>query len=333
MSSSCCLAPEDSKIRDSRPAPVAARGIQCNSDSVTSNTTGQATPPHTRDVLFDSDLPACCRPTPLRLPRPQSVIHQVTGGMDPNSDWSLGLNHWTLTVGVEWDEVVQDLTEALAIHLGRDHLTWDGLQAALADHGIRLNTEGVAWVGSQGFVTASLYSDLNRAAGRAYLNDGDALYYSADADSSDLNELVAPIVDLDGTTTMWSKAVLDQFEDAEGADLAILLRSVRITPILRGHLLGAWAAAQAIALFDHGRSLVATLAAPLARQDGVPGFVDNHQKFTDAEQVQWNAEQARLARHWAKHLGLTPLATDPNILVWHSAILNEALDSTLALWS
>lgn len=305
----------------------------CDSYPMTKDTNDQPAAPQSRRVVFDSDLPPCCEPTKLHLPRPHHVIHRVTGGMDPNIDWNLGLNYWIMTVGVEWDEGDPLLTEAIATHLGLDDPAWEDVEAALADHGIEFDTDHNVWVGAQECVTATLYSDLNRAAGREYLHNGDSLFYSADAESNDLNELVAPIVDLEDPTMMWSEEVLSEFEDAEDADLAILLRSVRITPVMRGHHLGAWAAAQAIAMFDHGRSLVATMAAPLARQDGVSGFIDDHQDFTDDEQTLWNLEQTRLAAHWAKHLGLTALASHPNVLVWHSAQQNEALDKTLALWT
>lgn len=74
------------------------------------------------------------------------------------------------------------------------------------------------------------------------------------------------------------------------------------------------------------------MAAPLARQDGVPGFADHHQGFTESEQALWDAEQQRLAGHWATYLGFTPLESDRNILVWYSGYTNDALDAVLALW-
>lgn len=57
------------------------------------------------------------------------------------------------------------------------------------------------------------------------------------------------------------------------------------------------------------------MAVPLARQDGVPGFIDDHQDFIDDEQDLWEAEQTRLDQHWARYLGLTPLASHPNVIV------------------
>lgn len=222
--------------------------------------------------------------------------------------------------------------EAIGAHLQLRDPTWRQVLDALADHGIAYSGEEPAWVGTQELVTANLYSHLNRAAGRECLGSGQALFYAADAQANDLNELLGPIVSLDDPDTMWSQATLDAFGDADGADLAILLRSVRISPIVRGHHLGAWAAAQSIALFDHGRSLVATMAAPLARQDGVPGFADHHQGFTESEQALWDAEQKRLAGHWATYLGFMSLEGDRNILVWYSGYANDALDAALGLW-
>jgi len=285
-----------------------------------------------RPVMFVSDLPHCCRLSPLRLPRPTSVVHVVQGGMDVDDTWDLGLNSWNLTVGVDWDQDDPVLPEAIGAHLQLRNPTWRQVLDALADHGIDHSGEEPAWVGTQQLVTANLHSDLNRAAGRKYLGSGQALFNAADAQANDLNELVGPIVSLDDPDTMWSQATLNAFGDADGADLAILLRSVRISPIVRGHHLGAWAAAQSVALFDHGRTLVATMAAPLARQDGVPGFADHHQGFTESEQALWDAEQKRLAGHWATYLGFTPLESDRNILVWYSGYTNDALDAALGLW-
>ena len=289
--------------------------------------------PRARRVDVDDELPECCRAVPLRLPRPRGAVYEVTGGMDVGTAWDLGLDAWTLRVGVSWDDEHDQLANAVASHMGLEEALQGELVAALADHGVEFDAFGQMWVGSQELVTASLYNDLNRAAGRMYLHDGRSLFGAADSDAAELGEMVAPLVNLFDRDVMWSDDVVDVLgEEVESADLAVFLRSVRITPILRGHGLGAWAAAQAVALFDHGRSLVATLAAPLSRRDGIPGFTDDHQDLTPAEEAMWLAAQDRLTRHWCDCLGLTPLEEEPSILVWHSQYRNEALEASLSLW-
>lgn len=304
----------------------------CQSEEVTEIGPVRALP-KARRVDVDADLPECCRATPLRLPRPRGAVYEATGGMDVGTAWDLGLDAWTLKIGVSWDDEHDQLTAAVASHMGVEDAPQGALIAALADHGIEFDAFGQMWVGSQELVTASLYNDLNRAAGRMCLHDGRSLFDAADSDAADLGELVAPLVNLFDEEVMWSDDVVDVLgEEVESTDLAIFLRSVRITPILRGHGLGAWAAAQAVALFDHGRSVVATLAAPLSRRDGIPGFTDDHQDLTPAEEATWLAAQNRLARYWSDRLGLVPLEEEPSILVWHSQYRNEALEASLALW-
>jgi hypothetical protein len=102
---------------------------------------------------------------------------------------------------------------------------------------------------------------------------------------------------------------------------------------MRGHRLGAWTAAQSIALFDQGNCLVATQAALLDKRDAVPGFSDHARDLTGQESALWRTEQDRLAEQWRTQLGLVPLVHDPTILTWHTGFRNEAIKRTLSLWS
>lgn len=288
---------------------------------------------HGRQVRFVEDLPACCTSGPLRLPRPTEVQHKVVGGSAYASDWSLGLNQWWLEIGVAWSDAEAEVSDALTGHHPDSSGDDEDMEDVLAAHGVHLDAEGIAWVGEQHFIVANLMSDLDAASGREYLESGRSLWYAATGESSDLETLVAPLVSTqdDG---LWSEDVNEQWSEAEIMTGTVhLLRSVHVTPAVRGHRLGAWAAAQSIALFDQGRTLVATYAAPFDKRDAIPGYVPSDGPLTPDQWAAWNAEQRRLARHWATTLGLRPLASNPNVLTWHSTIINEALQDTLRQWS
>lgn len=287
-------------------------------------------------VRYPEDLPACCTPQRLRLPTPDRVHHHVNGGMHNYTAWELGLDHWNLDVGVGWwEEGTQTVAEALAEHTGDKDLpnNEDATAKALAAHGLTLDQQGMAWVGTQEFMVARLFNEMSTYAGREVLASGAALWQSADDQAGDLDALVAPVVDLNGG--LWNDSVIDQWGDeAEMTDTAILLRAVHITPVMRGHGLGAWAAAHAITLFDSSRSLVITKAAPLSRQDAIPGLDDDDRAdLTSEQQALWDAEQNRLARHWRNTLGFKPLPEDPTILTWCSAYQNPTLGKAMSRYA
>jgi len=212
-------------------------------------------------VRFVDELPPCCLQTPLRLPRPHLLRHRITGG-DDGAGWELGLNLWALTVGVAWADGPEDLVEALATHLGKAPETPGETLANLALHGIVFDAEEVAWVGAVNLAVAALHSTLAAAAGRNPLEEGSDLLDAADAESGDLEHLVGALVSV-RDDQIWSEEILNWWPDATEAAVAILVRTVHITPVMRGHRLGAWAAAQSIGHFDQDRSLVALSAAPI----------------------------------------------------------------------
>lgn len=283
-------------------------------------------------VRFVDELPPCCLQTPLRLPRPHLLRHRITGGND-GAGWDLGLNLWALTVGVSWVDGAEDLVEALTAHLGKAPETVEETLANLALHGIVFDAEEVAWVGAADLAVAALRSTLAAAAGRNPLEEGSDLLDAADAEAGDLEHLVGAVVSVSDDDQIWSEEILERWPEATEAAIAILVRTVHITPVMRGHRLGAWAAAQSIAHFEQNRSLVALSAAPIEGRDVRLMRVDDDAEFTEWETAKWQSEQRRLADHWQSHLGLTPLATNPNVLVWCSAFENPAIEGTLRLWS
>lgn len=286
---------------------------------------------------FADELPDCCTTRLLRLPRPLEVFLRAESSLGRSPMWDVGLDPWTVQVGVSYDdefgEVEFELGAVLAEHLGRtDPLGLTEGVEVLAAHGMHLDDNGDAWIGEQNLVVAILNSDLAAAAGRMTISNGRNLFNAADAEAQDLMELVEPLVPNRGSMDLWSKGIVDTCSEAEMADAVILLRAVDITPVMRGHRLGAWAAAQSIALFDHGSTLVVTKAAPLEKRDAIPGFT-GREELTPQQTRLWNAEQARLAEHWRTHLGLNPLPEDPNVLFWYSAYINDALKATLGAWA
>lgn len=291
--------------------------------------------PQKRYVQHVQDLPACCRPTPLNLPIAAAPIYRVAGRSDTQA-WGLGLDMWHLDVGIslelDFDNV---LARTIADHVaptdGHDDLPDDFVERALNDHGVRLDDYGTAWVGRQTLNVARFHSSDNAAAGREYISGPASLAYAADELASDLIRLVEPLV-ADDDEDLWVDEIIDRWPEVEYADAAILLRSVTISPIARGHNLGAWAAAQSIALFAHPNTLIATMAAPLTPQDVLPEMTDPHARMNPEQRARWGAMQKRLANHWATQLGLTPLTTHPDILVGSTAYLNEALTRTLGIY-
>jgi hypothetical protein len=252
--------------------------------------------------------------------------------------WAAGLNGWSLRVGVSWlDEKRVALANVVGNHEGLDEWGDEKTVEALARHGVVLDVSGNAWVGQQDVVTAVLGSGLADAAGRMTIQDGSDLAEAADDAAGDLINLVSPLMaDPDDEDGLWGDGVLAAYPDANMAQAVILLRSVNITPVLRGHHLGAWAAAQSVALFDQGSSLVATQAAPFEERDAIPGYGQDgnrHRRLSPEESALWKAEQARLAEQWRTQLGLTPLPDEPETLFWYSGHRNEGIKNALAHWA
>ncbi len=205
--------------------------------------------------------------------------------------------------------------------------------AALVSHRILLDDEGRAWVGEQDVVVANLDNPLAEAAGRAVITNASQLWDAADADAGDLEALVGSLVTGHEPGELWQPDVLRLWPEAIVTDALIMLRGVNVTPILRGHRLGAWTAAQSVAIFDHGQSLVALKAAPLALRDVLSEAVAHERHLTDHESKLWRAEQVRLAQQWHAQLGMQPLASDSTVLTWHTSYINLAIKETLRHWA
>jgi hypothetical protein len=260
-----------------------------------------------------------------------------TGGQE----WELGLMGWQASINVGWREL-DEVAEALEDHhdgTGRR----DDLFAVLAAHGVPLRDEefALARVGAQDALHARLWDELGRASGRHYLADMRDVYRSADELSQEAARLVGALLRWDGPNEAADDLAFDDVglsdEVRDLTDLmtqeVLLLNSVHITPVLRGHLLGAWGAAQTIASLTGINCLIATEAAPLDKRDAAPDFDDSQTELSETQQRQWHAEQERLAGHWAVHLGLSPLPSQTHVLVGHKGMVNAALEETLALWS
>jgi hypothetical protein len=282
-------------------------------------------------IRFQDELPSCCEQRRLRLPRPTHASVDVRGGFGQSDFWELGLDEWVLRVGVSWWGQDQLLAETVDRHVG----CTDDVESALAAHGVSLDEDefGTAWVGEQVLLVARIMSTLGAAAGQRFISDGLDLLEAADDAAGDLEELVGPLVaGSDDDNDLWNAGVVDAWPEAFATNAVILLRSVNVTPVMRGHLLGAWAAAQAVNLFDQGSTLVATKAAPLEYRDAVTG-INYDDELTPEHSAMWSAEQDRLAKHWQTHLGLRPMPDTPSVLTWHTAYKNEAIERTLRLWA
>jgi len=77
------------------------------------------------------------------------------------------------------------------------------------------------------------------------LEEGSDLLDAADAEAGDLEHLVGAVVSVSDDDQIWSEEILDRWPEATEAALAILVRTVHITPVMRGHRLGASAADKA----------------------------------------------------------------------------------------
>lgn len=267
------------------------------------------------------------------MPRPSEVDFDATGAFGQSEAWTMGLDDWQVRVAVRWDDTgIDALYEAANTHTNGGVSDEPQLVEVLAQHGVHVDDEWRAYVGEQDLVIARIYSDLAEASGREVITTGYQLWEAADAHASDLEQLVAPLIDPSHVGDLWGEEIFDHLLGADMTGTVILLRAVNITPVMRGHGLGAWAAAQSVALFDPGDTLVATLAAPLSIQDAVPAHRD-HEDLTAQESTLWQTEQDRLAQHWEAKLGLTPLASNPYVLVWHTSARNDPIQETLASWT
>lgn len=283
-------------------------------------------------IRFVDELPDCCAVERLKMPRPESVELGATGQFS-GLMWSLGLDDWRISVDASWYGAEDELQAAVASHLSRPLKDFAEAAQVLAQHGVHLDDELSAPLGQQDVVVARVGSPWAHASGRQLIQSGADLLEAADAEAGDLEMLVSPLVAAEESSNeLWCQEVIDQVSDASFTDVVILLRAVAVTPTARGWGLGAWAAAQSVALFDSGNSMVATLASPISRRDVFPlsGALDRD--MTPAELTSWDAEQERLRRHWRTELGLTPLSADPNVLYGHTSRINEPMERSLARW-
>jgi len=282
-------------------------------------------------VWFSDQLPACCAAGPLRLPRPVGVQKHIANGDDLHAE-DLGLVEWTLRVGVQWEYGEEDLADALGSHLGRRPASTQETLDVLSAHGVAFDDLDVAWVGVQTFVVAYLGNWLGEAAGNHRLRSGSDLLYAADAESPILEQVVGAVVETAKPGHLWSAEVLQRWPESDEASALIVLLGARITPALRGHHLGAWAAAQSIAQFDQQRSLVVGLASPIATRDVLSEVLDEDREWTELESARWRSQERWLAGYGQAHLGLSKLS-DPNLLGWYSGETNPTLEATLRDWS
>ncbi|GAA1706944.1 hypothetical protein GCM10009745_63510 [Kribbella yunnanensis] len=278
-------------------------------------------------VDYAGDLPQCCESTQLRLPRPDDAVFEVKGKFGHSEAWCAGLEEWHVRIGVSWEGD----DEQTLLGTVEQHSRESDPESLLVAHGVSIDEDRYAWVGEVALVVTRLDVPVGRD--REVLSDGRDLWMAADAIAEDLGRLATPLAasgdeDFDG----WSSAVHEAWPNAFGTDAVILLRSARVTPVLRGHLLGAWACAQAVDLFDHGSTLVAAEAAPLQWRDAHSGIHPDQLSLSPDDSKVWQAEQTRLAKHLHKHLGLAPLPGHPSILTWHTTYRNDAFTSTLDLW-
>ncbi|MGW6279600.1 hypothetical protein [Kribbella sp. NPDC055071] len=140
----------------------------------------------------------------------------------------------------------------------------------LAAHGVEFDEDGYAWVGEANLLVARLGAPDGQL--RRSIRDIGGLLDAADEVAGDLERLVAPLVAFRDDDDEWSPTVSEIWPEAFVTDTVVLLRSVRITPVLRGHSLGAWTSAQGIQLFDQSSTIVATEAAP-------PGMARRHSRM------------------------------------------------------
>ncbi len=284
-------------------------------------------------IAYPGDLPPCCHTGRLRLPRPSRASLRICGGSWDGLDWDPGHNHWTVWVGVEWsDDTFTSVSDALGRHLSHDVSGREAVFEALAGHGLVLGGDGVAVVGYQNVMTARLDDTMGAAAGRGLLQDGADLRGAADAAAEDLIDLVDQLVSHGEDRGVVFEAA-PVVANAESCRSMLLLRGVRITPVMWGHGLGAWGAAQSIALLDDASTLVAPKAAPLLRRDAAAELSDADGELTPSQSRRWKSEHRRLARHWQTQLGLQPMPSHPSVLTWPIMRINDTIDSTLRAYA
>ncbi|MBO3084095.1 hypothetical protein [Cellulomonas fengjieae] len=280
----------------------------------------------TEAYYFADGLPGCCATQQLRL-RVRYLEMQLTTGHDHDA-WAVGLDSWDMTVRVDLsdDEQLGEWRVALEEHLGRSLMSDAELDEALLDHGIGINGDRGARVADATFVVARFDDDTGAGADRPVISDGHSLALAADDAADDLIDTVAPIV---GADEMFSDEICELFPDAAVSDALLILRTVRVAPVVRGNGIGAWAVARAVSALVGGATLVAAKAAPVSRRDAIPGIAHRND-LDEVEQRLWNAEQARLAEHWTRVLGFERLPSTPTLLVWHSVLTNRQLRRALS---
>lgn len=284
---------------------------------------------HPRQVRYDGDLPACCARSSWRLPRPNSAAYSVTSSSSDDG-WDLGFDRWVLNVHAMFFDLDRQLLEdSMSKHLRGGSGEVD-LERALRDHGVELEPVDLGldevWAAEVTVVRARLADEWRQAAGRLGPRSGTDLLRAADDDSQALLELVEPLLDHDGG--LWSDAVLAVDPDAEACPTLVVLEGAVVTPALRGHGLGAWAAASALVQVVDGSTLVAARAYPLDR-DGMPLAGDD----LDSRSFAFLCGAAQLANYWSSALGLTPIPQYPDLLIYNSMMQNPELSATLSTYA
>jgi len=269
-------------------------------------------------------LPDCCRQVPLRLV--PGVVHcDLLTNRQQDGYFEFGIDTWRVRTWASWDSEDAYLEDTLTAHVGRDVAYGDVVHVA-ADHGLRLDAaDEDRWCASVGELVAhavTFEDPYAAAAERGVIADGADLLAAVDDAARELVDVVSVVADPTGER-LFNTEVLNRYPDAEFADRLLVLSTIRVTPALRGNLLGAWAAAQLIGAIPTAGTLVVTKAAPINWSDVIAGGIDG--PATPTQDAAWTAEQERLAAHWSTHLGFTPMMSDPNVLIWHSSYVNDAL--------
>lgn len=284
-----------------------------------------------RRILYEGDLPECCRQTPWGLPLPSMTSYTMTS-TSSHEGWDLGLDRWTLTVHATFfDDLLESIESSIVEHLGDSPPSPD-VDGFLQLHGVAWDEVDhgfyeVPWVSEVTVLRARLFNEWSPAAGRMSLRSGSDLLSAADSDSQGLLELVEPLVDLDGG--VWSDVVRQIDPDAEECATLVVLEDAVVTPALRGHGLGAWAAASALTQVADGYSLVAARAFPIDR-NGAP-LADTEDPIDREFDFLQGAE--RLGKYWSRSLGLTSIPRHPDLLLFNTMKQNPALAAALSAFS
>jgi len=223
---------------------------------------------------------------------------------------------WDVQVAAGWHEF-DTVSLSLNQHCHQSLPDMETLQNGLSIHGLLpldLETsEGIEVRAAYAqFLTGQFHDPYPLLYGRT-INSGLDAFFALEGLAGDLEPIASAIFgDSDET---WSSELVETM-DLVLASNFLIMRSVRVAPVLWGHRIGGWIAARGITVLARdGLHVIAMLSAPLEPKDAGINPALGRTELDSQEIALWRQRQSALRELWCTSLGVVPMREHPNVLI------------------